>query len=36
MADVIGRNAAMRHVDRIASMEGIDLDDDGVMEGAWR
>lgn len=24
------------HADRLASMQGLDLDDDGIMAGAWR
>lgn len=36
LVDVIRRDAARRHLDRLVSMAGIDLDDPEVMEGAWR
>ncbi len=35
LTDVIARHAALRHLKRLASGEGIDLDDAEIMSGAW-
>lgn len=36
LASVIDADRRRRHAERLATMEGLDLDDPDVMSGAWR
>lgn len=36
LAEVVLLAERRAHADRLASMEGVDLDDDDIMAGAWR
>lgn len=36
LASVIAADRRRRHAERLATMEGLDLDDPDVMSGAWR
>lgn len=36
LKDVVAREARMRLVERLRTMDGLDLDDEQVMAGAWR
>ena len=36
LAEVVRARLRQRHADRLARMEGLDLDEGDVMAGAWR
>ena len=36
LAEVVRLSARREHAARLATMEGLDLDDPAVMDGAWR
>jgi Arc/MetJ family transcription regulator len=36
LAEVVLLAERRAHADRLASMDGLDLDNDGIMAGAWR
>jgi hypothetical protein len=36
LEEVVRADRRRRHAQRLAGMEGLDLDDDEVMRGAWR
>ncbi|MCC7075929.1 MAG: DUF2191 domain-containing protein [Acidimicrobiia bacterium] len=36
LAEVMRQDSALRHLDRLSAMRGIDLGDPDVMEDAWR
>lgn len=36
LAEVVRLAERRAHADRLATMEGLDLDDDRIMAGAWR
>jgi Arc/MetJ family transcription regulator len=36
LAEVVLLAERRAHADRLASMDGLDLDDDDIMAGAWR